>query len=386
MGRQRFPEPEIRSSGTERRPRDGFIGIGSAHEVLTGRVPRTGSVRTASGPEGSSAKDSLPGAAVPPGPSRRRRFLRGSPFRRRSARPGVAIGPATRAANKIAPMAALYRTYRPLDFGHVIGQEAVVRTLRNAIEHDQVRQAYLFAGPRGTGKTSMARILAKALNAEGGPNADFDPSRPHRPRDRRRHLARRDRDGRRLAAGDRRRPRDPRARRAAAGRGRLQGLHHRRGPPAHDAGLERAAEADRGAAAPPRLRLLHHRSRERAADRALALPDVRVPAAAPARARRRAAPRLRGGGDRRARRCAGADRPRRARLVPRRGLDARPARGRHRQHDLRAGRAPARRRGRGGLPLPALRHDRRPRHRRRARPDRGARRAGTGPRPARHRR
>ena len=75
-------------------------------------------------------------------------------------------------------MAALYRTYRPLDFGSVIGQEAVVRTLRNAIEHDQVRQAYIFAGPRGTGKTSMARILAKALNAEGRTNADFDPQSP----------------------------------------------------------------------------------------------------------------------------------------------------------------------------------------------------------------
>jgi DNA polymerase-3 subunit gamma/tau len=61
---------------------------------------------------------------------------------------------------------ALYRKYRPQTFDDVVGQEAVVRTLRNAIDHDQVRQAYLFAGPRGTGKTSMARILAKALNCE----------------------------------------------------------------------------------------------------------------------------------------------------------------------------------------------------------------------------
>ncbi|MBA3375310.1 MAG: DNA polymerase III subunit gamma/tau [Actinobacteria bacterium] len=64
-------------------------------------------------------------------------------------------------------MSALYRKYRPQGFDEVVGQEAVVRTLQNAIEHEQVRQAYLFAGPRGTGKTSMARILAKALNCVG---------------------------------------------------------------------------------------------------------------------------------------------------------------------------------------------------------------------------
>ena len=64
---------------------------------------------------------------------------------------------------------ALYRKYRPQSFGEVVGQEAVVRTLENAIERDNVRQAYLFAGPRGTGKTSLARILAKALNCEQGP-------------------------------------------------------------------------------------------------------------------------------------------------------------------------------------------------------------------------
>ncbi len=73
-------------------------------------------------------------------------------------------------------MTALYRTYRPQSFDDVVGQEAVVRTLRNAIDQDHVRQAYLFAGPRGTGKTSMARILAKALNCLGasGPTSSPD--------------------------------------------------------------------------------------------------------------------------------------------------------------------------------------------------------------------
>ena len=71
-------------------------------------------------------------------------------------------------------MAALYRKYRPQDFDEVVGQEAIVRTLKNAISSDQVRQAYLFAGPRGTGKTSLARILAKALNCVQGPTPTPD--------------------------------------------------------------------------------------------------------------------------------------------------------------------------------------------------------------------
>ena len=74
-------------------------------------------------------------------------------------------------------MTALYRRYRPQGFDEVVGQEAVVRTLTNAIEHDQVRQAYLFAGPRGTGKTSMARILAKALNCTGAPGPTASPDK-----------------------------------------------------------------------------------------------------------------------------------------------------------------------------------------------------------------
>jgi DNA polymerase-3 subunit gamma/tau len=71
-------------------------------------------------------------------------------------------------------VAALYRKYRPQDFDEVVGQEAIVRTLKNAISSGQVRQAYLFAGPRGTGKTSLARILAKGLNCVQGPTPTPD--------------------------------------------------------------------------------------------------------------------------------------------------------------------------------------------------------------------
>jgi DNA polymerase-3 subunit gamma/tau len=75
-------------------------------------------------------------------------------------------------------MLSLYRRHRPRTFDQVVGQEHIVRTLRNAIELEKVHHAYLFVGSRGTGKTSMAKLLACAMNAEGGPRVDFAPDDP----------------------------------------------------------------------------------------------------------------------------------------------------------------------------------------------------------------
>ena len=63
---------------------------------------------------------------------------------------------------------ALYRTYRPQTFDEVAGQKHIIRTLRNALANNKIAHAYLFCGPRGTGKTTMAKLFAKALNCEEG--------------------------------------------------------------------------------------------------------------------------------------------------------------------------------------------------------------------------
>src|SRR2546427_10200799 len=66
-------------------------------------------------------------------------------------------------------MTSLYRRHRPQTFDEVVGQRHIVRTMRNAVEQGKVHHAYLFVGSRGTGKTSIAKILARSLNCINGP-------------------------------------------------------------------------------------------------------------------------------------------------------------------------------------------------------------------------
>ena len=82
---------------------------------------------------------------------------------------------AFRSLGRLARMAeatSLYRRHRPQSFAEVVGQEHIVRTLSNAVEKDRVHHAYLFVGSRGTGKTSLAKILARSLNCVNGPTLE----------------------------------------------------------------------------------------------------------------------------------------------------------------------------------------------------------------------
>src|SRR6266540_2884179 len=144
---------------------------------VDGWVLRDANLRIPSGPEGSSGKQALAGAAGMPGRSRRP-GERPSPL---EVDGGCAVTTfcstcvLTREGRSVAEekqYQSLYRKYRPQTPDEVLGQEHVVRALVGAVREGRLAHAFLFCGPRGTGKTSTARILAKMVNCERGPTAE----------------------------------------------------------------------------------------------------------------------------------------------------------------------------------------------------------------------
>jgi len=91
-----------------------------------------------------------------------------------SVSPAILVAQSTSIPEGFMAHQSLYRTYRPQTFDDVVGQTHITRTLKNAVAEGTVAHAYLFTGPRGTGKTTTARILAKALNCQDGPTPDPD--------------------------------------------------------------------------------------------------------------------------------------------------------------------------------------------------------------------
>ena len=79
-------------------------------------------------------------------------------------------------SDKNSTYQVLARKWRPKKFSELVGQDHIVRTLTNSINYDRIAHAYIFVGPRGTGKTTTARLFASAINAQNAPTVDFDPN------------------------------------------------------------------------------------------------------------------------------------------------------------------------------------------------------------------
>ncbi len=167
---------------------------------------------------------------------------------------------------------------RPQIFAELVGQEFVAATLTNALRQGAIAHAYLFAGPRGVGKTSVARILAKALNCERGPTdtpcgvcaSCLEIARGAA-------LDVIEIDGAsNTSVNDVREIRDEVL--FAPQTGPVQGLHHRRGAHALQQRLQCAAEDHRGAAAVRGVHLRHHGGAQGPRHHPIALPAVQLPA------------------------------------------------------------------------------------------------------------
>ena len=292
-----------------------------------------------SGPEGSSTKRCPSSAAERPGLSRLLWKMRERPIDGGcTAQQFGQLVPVTAIAGRsvvtqATPHQAIYRRWRAQTFGQIVGQQAVVDTLRNAVRTGRTHHAYLFVGPRGTGKTSMARILAKALNCTNlrdGEPCDECPACVAIREGRALDVAEMD-------AASNNRVDDMRDLLPAHLHHALgpagQGLHRRRGS-AHPRGLGRAAQDARGAARPRRIRLLHDRQHADPPGGRVARPALRLPAPDRLRDRRQAANDNRGGRPDGRARGDRSDRPPGGRRHARRRVDARPA-ARHRFRDAR---------------------------------------------------
>ena len=272
---------------------------------------------------------------------------------------------------------SLYRRHRPRTFAEVVGQEPVVRTLRNAVERGKVHHAYLFVGSRGTGKTSMAKILAACLNCERGPTIE-----PCGECDSCLSIARAtsldviEMDAAsNNSVDDIRELRESVAYAPVSGRRKVYILDeaHMLSTAAWNAFLKTLEEP------PPNtvFVLATTEAQQGARDRRRPLPPLRLPPPHRRADRQRRAPRRAGRVDRDPRRGGRGARALGHRQLPRRARHARAARHLQRQRDRARGRARRARRGRRAAARRDRRRGRRGRRAARAAGARGVRRAGS---------